>query len=112
MKIFLSLVVVLVLGVVAYHANEEYKVQTANRVCEKALLAIAEPYAQRSPRFVKLDVRAALSQVLGDEDFVIRAQARVVTLQNAAPNLSAPDYSIACRVKDGALEDAIWLRRP
>lgn len=112
MKIFLGLFVVLFLGVIAYRGNEEYKVQRANRICEKALLAIAEPYAQQTPRFVKLDVRAALSQVIGDEDFVIRANARVVTLQNAAPNLSAPDYSIACRVKDGALEDAFWLRRP
>lgn len=113
MKIFLGFFIALLLvGTVAYHVVEERKVQAANNLCADALVTLAQPAAQRAPHFVKLDVAAALSNVAGNGDYVVRADARVVTLQNAAPNLAGPDYSLGCRVKDGALADAIWLRRP
>lgn len=112
MKKFLGFTVALFLVVVAYRLVEKREIQAANKVCATALFKLAQPMAQGAPHFVKLDIDAALSEETGDADFVIRANARVVTLRNAAPNLSGPDYSIACRVKDGALVDAIWLRQP
>lgn len=113
MKNFLGIAAALiVIGLATYHIAAEREVQAANAVCARALTALAQPTAERTPHFVKLDVDAALSETTGDADFVIRANARVVTTYNTAPNLLGPDYSIACRVKDGALADAVWLRAP
>lgn len=113
MKIFLSILAVLLLGgIAAYHIAEERKLQAANNVCSEALRKLAQPAASRAPHFVRLDVDTVLSEVASDEDYVIRANGRIVTLSNAAPSLAGPDYTIACRVKSGVLADAIWLRRP